>query len=599
MCEARFLHGAEGLVASLAVIASVLACSPSPATSDADADRHVVDAGRDREAHRDATAEGRDAGPKDGGVDGGPPSLVELSVLASSTSDTGDGGDAGPPSLTLVPPFSSSIYDYYVRCPALANALTVSMKASPGANTLLVQPALSGALPSQTLSLNVNENQAIVAFATDGVATTQYWVRCLPHDFPMMAMDVHAEAGTPPEGYYLLGTSDPSFQARWGYAMVLDGNGVPVWYAHGASQLGVENVDAVVAGAVSFAPTSNFPFEVHYLDPPMVTTADPSGQEINTHELRVVQCSGATCGGLTNGNDLVISVPITTGVDLTGMSIPLPDGGAQELGPDSAILECELVEFNPTTGAVAWVWVASDHLDPVKDSTVPNLAQSRPAPDGGGPVWDVFHCNSIDIDPNNGNLLVSARNTDSIFYVDRSTGQILWKMGGPSYTKDEATAYVPVNDGGVYHQQHDARLQPGWSPTCSGGNGQISLFDDESNQTTPARGLVLDVVVGMDGGSIADCGTVTNDTPGATLAWQYAGPINSEIRGSFRILPDGSRVIDWGSLDNSSRLVFTEVDVQGNDLLDFYFTDGDVSYRVVKVPLSAFDLGVLRSTAGP
>jgi arylsulfotransferase ASST len=596
MFEPR-IHGAGHLLAFLAVAASGLACSPSHATSDASVDRAVVDAERDRDAQRDVAPEARDTGPKDAGEDGGTPSLIELSVLASSTLDGGDGGDAGPPALTLVPPFSSSIYDYYLRCPGVANALAVSMKASPGANSLLVQPALSGALPSQTLSLNVNENQAIVVLATDGVSTTEYWVRCLPFDFPPMEMQLHAEAGTPPSGYYLLGTSVPSFYARWGYAIVLDGNGVPVWYAQGASGLGVEDVDAVVAGAVSFIPTSDLPFAVHYLDPPMVTTADPSGQEINTHELRVVQCSGATCGGLTNGNYLVISVPITTGVDLTGMSIGLPDGGTEELGPDSAILECELVEFNPATGAVAWTWVASDHLDPVKDSTVPNLAQSRPAPDGGGPVWDVFHCNSIDIDPNNGNLLVSARNTDSVFYVDRSTSQILWKMGGPSYTKDDA-AYVSVDDGGVYHQQHDARLQPGWSPTCSGGNGQISLFDDESNQTNPARGLVLDVVVGADGG-VADCGAVTRSSPGATLAWQYPGPINSEIRGSFRILSDGSRVIDWGSLDNSSHLVFTEVDVQGNDLKDFYFTDGDVSYRVIKVPLSAFDLGVLRSTAGP
>ena len=45
---------------------------------------------------------------------------------------------------------------------------------------------------------------------------------------------------------------------------------------------------------------------------------------------------------------------------------------------------------------------------------------------------------------------------------------------------------------------------------------------------------------------------------------------SSDIRGNFRILADGSRVIDWGS--GKPQLIFTEVDVEKNDLLDFYFT---------------------------
>jgi hypothetical protein len=43
---------------------------------------------------------------------------------------------------------------------------------------------------------------------------------------------------------------------------------------------------------------------------------------------------------------------------------------------------------------------------------------------------DPFHCNSIDVEPATGNLLVSGRHMDSIFYIERSTGKILWKMGG-------------------------------------------------------------------------------------------------------------------------------------------------------------------------
>jgi hypothetical protein len=65
--------------------------------------------------------------------------------------------------------------------------------------------------------------------------------------------------------------------------------------------------------------------------------------------------------------------------------------------------------------------------------------------------------------------------------------------------------------------------------------------------------------------------------------------------GSFRILPDGSRVIGWGLVPGAG---FTEVDVAGNDLADLTFLDGNTTYRAIKVPLGAFDLGALRSTAG-
>ncbi len=83
----------------------------------------------------------------------------------------------------------------------------------------------------------------------------------------------------------------------------------------------------------------------------------------------------------------------------------------------------------------------------------------------------------------------------------------------------------------------------------------------------------------------------------ATVAWQHKGAVSSSATGSFRISADGSRVIGWG-LGGTPDLAFTEVDVNGNDLLDFDFTDGNATYRAIKVPLSAFDLGVLRSAAG-
>jgi hypothetical protein len=365
-----------------------------------------------------------------------------------------------------------------------------------------------------------------------------------------------------------------SFYGLTGYAMILDGHGVPVWY-QADSRGGVSDVDDVVDGAVSFISTLGGSYEVHDLSPPSETNVAPASVPLDIHDLQV----------LPNGDYVAFSSPIQAGVDLTGIHpVLLSDGGTSMPGPGSNVVACNIVEFDPASGAVVWTWRASDHFDPVVDSIEPVLGSG---PGEGGIVdgIDVYHCNSIDIDRANGNFLVSARQMSSVFYIDAPTGNVLWKMGGSPSSKDNAR-YISAPSP-PFTGQHDARLQPGWS-TCSG--GQISLFDDETYRDAgPARGVLYDVRLGpSDGG--CDGGTA-----GASVVWQYRGTASSASSGSFRISADGSRVIGWGI---QSDLVFTEVDEEQHDLLDFRFTSANGSYRAIKAPLSAFDLPVLRMTAG-
>jgi hypothetical protein len=515
----------------------------------------------------DASAEGA----SDGSIEAGAgPSLTSLVV-----SSTEDAGATSP--ITLTPAFSPTIHDYYVRCIAGTNVLTVSMTASAGATSALLLPDASTASSQQTQTLSVSEGQAIVAVASAGDASTEYWVRCLPYDFPKMRMDLHPAAGQATPGYYLLGNSEPQ-HARWGYAIILDGNGVPVWFAYGEPHEGVEDVGNVVPGAISFIPSANYPYELHSLSPLATTRASPDGYSADDHELQI----------LPDGHYLILANPLKTGVNLTGMRTPLTDGGTETFGKDSDILDCDVVEFDPKTGEVFWHWVASDHFDPVRDSTVPgNLDYAAP---DGKTIVDVFHCNSIDIDPANQNLLVSARDMDSVFYVERPSGKVLWKLGGNPYSNDHAK-FIKVSD--PFYRQHDARLQPGWAPGCGGGKGQISVFDDHSYEPGVARAVLYDVSVGAGGGS----GECASDAAEAKLVWHFDGSQRSEVRGSFRIMADGSYVIGWGH-NLVYGLALSDVDVHGHDFFDFYFSDGDVSYRAIKVPLTAFDLGLLRRTAG-
>jgi Arylsulfotransferase (ASST) len=185
---------------------------------------------------------------------------------------------------------------------------------------------------------------------------------------------------------------------------------------------------------------------------------------------------------------------------------------------------------------------------------------------------NTIHCNSIDVAPD-GDLLVSARNMDSIFLISKATGTVLWKMGGATFTRDGAP-YIAVHGDPLisFYRQHDARFLP---------DGTISMFDDHTDEPGAARGVIYsyDVTARI-----------------ATMVWQYQGTQTSSAMGSFRVLPDGSRVIGWGSAVPG--LAFTEVDENAHDLLDFYFTDKRWTYRAIKVPTSAFDIDVLRSAIG-
>src|SRR5580658_1856467 len=277
----RWRYLAARAVSALALASSAVACAGSTQSSDGGAD---------------ASVEGRgDAGPV----------LIELSIAEAPSADA-----AAP--LVLVPPFSSSIHDYYVRCPSATNRLTVSMEASPGAESRLVRPTMSASKKKQTLPpLTVNENEAVVTAATNGSQTVEYWVRCLPPDFPAIQMVAHAEVGTPTPGYYLVGDFVAPGPAG-GYAMVLDGNGVPVWY-HLEPKGGVCDVDAIVDGGISYVPAAAqrepLPFQLFTLSPLHEANIAPNdGGPLDIHELRALP---------DGGGYVAITTPLET-ADLTG-----------------------------------------------------------------------------------------------------------------------------------------------------------------------------------------------------------------------------------------------------------------------------------------
>ena len=200
-------------------------------------------------------------------------------------------------------------------------------------------------------------------------------------------------------------------------------------------------------------------------------------------------------------------------------------------------------EIDVKTGLVMWEWHALGHL-PVADSYEVMRHGSHP--------WDYAHLNAVDPGVA-GQLLMSSRNTSTVFDVDMHTGAVIWRVGGKHPT-------FKAGPGTVFRFQHDATWQPG---------GLISVFDNGYSVAgdTQSRGLLLDP-------SLA--------TARVTLVKQFANPdekLLTESQGDLLNLHDGNWLMGYGGLPN-----FTEYDSAGHVLLDATLGTNVQSYRTYLAP---------------
>jgi len=153
-------------------------------------------------------------------------------------------------------------------------------------------------------------------------------------------------------------------------------------------------------------------------------------------------------------------------------------------------------------------------------------------------AYDYFHVNSIDVEPN-GNLLVSSRNTHTVYEIDRTTGKILWRLGG-------RRSDFKLGPGARFAWQHDARRQP---------DGTITLFDNGA--TPPVEKFSRILVLRVD-----------ERTRRATLIRSYHHPrrLLTPWEGNAQFLPNGHIFVGWGSNPD-----YTEFDASGRVLLDASF----------------------------
>ena len=175
---------------------------------------------------------------------------------------------------------------------------------------------------------------------------------------------------------------------------------------------------------------------------------------------------------------------------------------------------------------------------------------SRPSPSPGAP-FDYAHANSVSLDTD-GDFLLSARNTWTIYKIDRETGSIRWRLGGK-----KSTFKLPA--AARFAWQHDARRRS---------DGAITMFDNEA--FPPIRKFSRALALRLDHRA---------KTASVAGALTHPRKLLTATQGNQQTLPTGGALVGWGS----QRYV-TEFAPTGNVVFNAFLSLGFESYRAYRLP---------------
>ena len=213
-------------------------------------------------------------------------------------------------------------------------------------------------------------------------------------------------------------------------------------------------------------------------------------------------------------------------------------------GPGNhALLDSIALEIDVATGHVLFEWHSLGHI-PLRDS------YSRFNPKTESPI-DYTHLNSVALD-DDGNFLISARNTFAVYKVDRRTGRIHWQLGGK-----RSTFKLPKY--ARFVAQHDF---------TRASDGTYTLFDN-ANFLPPSKWA-----------SRALTYSINERARKARLLHAFKQPHRrgTTTQGGVQMLPTGHYMVGWGGGVND----FSEFAPDGRLVFDAHLVPKLHSYRVYR-----------------
>lgn len=500
------------------------------------------------------------------------------------------------------PPFDPAATDYVVECAAGVGTANVTMTIDLlPFTTATVKVGGGPATPvgAGTVTVPMRTDDLLLLSTTRQGVGKNYHFRCVPNDFPRL--DV-TRPGNPTPGWYLTTSGFASFNpSRNGsFLMILDHYGAPVWYKRtpAGSKIDFKKLSADrLAFTPSVGPYGILADQGYWLTNLQGTgtvkhrTTMPLPADLPTDHHDYIELPG-----IPNGRALV-SYPIVTGVDLSGMMPPpVPGAGGGGPGTVNDIIADGVIQEVDGAGTEQWRWDMSNYFDPA-DSTFPiNFDENLPRPPAGTgaagfpDAWDVFHINAIDRVGADGDYVVTVRHMDGVFRVDRATKNVEWTLGtppannprlpgpaGPQAPRLRIVGDPYTTPGDQFSgpkRPHDARL-----------NGNVlTMLDNQAGTGRPSRAVAYTI----DTSNPAD--------PTATMLWQIRNAVpGGATLGGAQQTPDGSVVVNWGA---GLQPFLEEFAPNGTRLMSVSLPFGGNSYRTVKYPPADFDVNTLRATAG-
>jgi hypothetical protein len=396
----------------------------------------------------------------------------------------------------LYPTFDIAETRYVSRCgrdaapihAEASNGIEVEVDSGPPeTGTISIDP---GVAPGEDFEIAV----------ADGDRRRAYEVRCLPADFPAWRFE---RLGEIRPGLFVV-----SFKASRGerpWVIVFDHEGVPRWwYSPPTRALWAQVLsDGTVSWARSFG-------DGYGLDPRMAHEIRSLSGEL----LRLVR----TRGPIIDGHELRESGPNF----LVGSYVPETADLSRFGGPvRAAIVSAEIQELDPR-GRVLWRWSSRGHISLAETGRWWRNVLSNPRRRlQGREAFDPVHINAIE-PRGSDEVVISTRHTDAVYGIQRSTGEIVWKIGGSKTADSLQIVGDPAQK--LLGGQHDVRIAE---------DGSLSIYDNGKDR--PRRPRVVFYRLDPQRGRA-----------------RYLGQLNdSEVKtshccGSARELAEGGWLVSWG-----------------------------------------------------
>jgi hypothetical protein len=377
----------------------------------------------------------------------------------------------------------------------------------------------------QTTSPNVQSKPVVVSRSTRPQGT---WTFRSRPDLSPPVVKVARQAHDTAPGYIFVAPKEGIGQNG---AMILDNSGQVVWF------LPLQSED-------DFA----MDFKVqYYRGEPVLTWEEGKVEGYSLGEYVILDGSYQEITRLSAGNgyradhhDFLITSDVTAMFTIySPVSMDLFSVGGPKNGE---VAEGIVQAVDMGTGEMFFEWHSLDHVALDESYYEPSKDHKED--------FDYFHINSIDID-HDSKLLVSGRNTSTVYKIDPMSGEVIWRLGGKK-------SDFKMGPGTRFAYQHDARRLS---------DGTITIFDNSGwNGREHSRGLVLEL----------DEKRMT-----VSLVREYPHPYgqSADTQGNMQTLPKGNVFIGWGS-----EPLFSEFSSNGELLFDARFPPKVESYRAFRFP---------------